>query len=63
MNSDCVTSAPMADTPVTPTEIADRELIVVTAPGDPGSGSDIRVGAMEPSPGGSGKTGRKRYLL
>ena len=63
MNTDRDTSKNTAETPVAPTKIADRELIVVTAPGDPGSGSDIRVVAMEPSPGGSGKTGRKRYLL
>jgi hypothetical protein len=53
MNSDCDTSTIMADAPVTPTEIADRELNVIPAPGNPVSESDRRVETMEPSHGGT----------
>ena len=57
MNSDRDTSKAMAETPLAPMEISDRELIVVTAPGEPGSGGDIQVGAMEMSTGGRGNPG------
>ena len=47
MDTDRDTSKTMAKPPLAPTEISDRELIVITAPGEPGSGGAIQVGAME----------------
>ena len=53
----------MADAPVTPTEIADRELNVVPAPGNPGSSSDRRVETTKASPGRNEKIGRNKISL
>ena len=63
MDSDRDTSLIMADAPVTPTEIADRELNVISAPGNPGSSSGRRVETMETSPGGNEKLGRNKISL
>ena len=63
MNTDRDNSKNMTETPLAPTEISDRELIVFTAPGEPWSDGDIQVGAMEPSTSGSEKTGRREISL
>ena len=62
MNTDLDTCTFMANSPAAPTEIASRELIVVTAPGNPKSGGDVQVGAMEPSTGENEKTGRRKNI-